>query len=45
MIAWIKANKGAAIAIGGAIAAAAGGLITWSDAAGRILAALGLGVQ
>jgi hypothetical protein len=45
MLVWIKANKGKAIAIGGAIAAAAGGLISWTDAAGRILAALGLGVQ
>ncbi|MCA1988142.1 MAG: hypothetical protein LDL07_03215 [Desulfarculus sp.] len=45
MIAWIKANKGKAAAIGATIAAAAGGVITWSDAARQVLAALGLGVQ
>lgn len=43
--AWLRANKGKAVAVGATIVAAAGGMITWNDAVGRVLAALGMGVQ
>jgi|GEM_PF-6039714 len=45
MIAWIKNHKALMTSVAGAALAAAGGLITWSDAVRQVLAALGLGVQ